>query len=84
MAKGGSDVCVKAGGRRTGVGVTLEPLPTSWGQAAKFCCAGAKGLPLHRAQSSLALSAHISAPDSLVLYRLALRLFYVTLGMKYM
>lgn len=79
MAKGRSDGCVKAGGRRTGVGVALEPLPTSWGQAVKLCCAGAKGLPLHRAQST----EHLSAPDSLVLYRLALRLFYVTLGMKY-
>lgn len=93
MAKGRSDDCVKADCRRTGMWVTLEHLSTTWGQAAKLCSTGAKGLPLHSATapgkglahflSSLALSMYIPAPDSPVQYRLALRLFYVTLGMKY-
>lgn len=93
MAKGRSDDCMKVGGRSTGDTGT-PPHNQGWlHQVAKLCSTGAKGLPLHSATapatgltpflSSLALSTHISSPDSLVQYRLALRLLYITLGMKY-
>jgi len=62
-------------------------LPGSQGQrcwsqgASPEWCSRSAGLALFL--SSLALSADISAPDSLVRCRVALRLFHITLGMKY-
>lgn len=94
MAKGRGDDCLQAGGGRTGVWVALEPplQPVAAPAASQARRCWSPGAPPVRCRlsvglgcflSSLALSTEVSAPDSRMQCRLTLRLFYVTLGMKY-